>query len=801
MRCQWRTALVGTVITVALLMIAGVGTGNSGRHLVFYALLQTSIGCVSAFLCNVNTEYSRMSFDMFKRVKLAAKQSRKLLHTLIPPNVLQRLASRSDDIGILATEIPHYKIMFMSIQDPQRKSAADRRRGTRCREDEEEEFNRLHQVYVDFDNAVANSGLFKYQHVGAFYIVTCSNAAEPFETEPLHTSPDAEGGQRPAGREVCSHATAMVRLARQLAGIARQHGFKIRVGMHAGDAAGAVVGKLRSFYCIYGKSINAASRLCQHTDPDQMQCSAAFLTCLQDEGAAAAGSCGQRGPWPFPGVEFEPRGRTLFKGFSRSLQIFGANIPCIDEHELATGKQPSGLMNSLSTGASKAEIFHVDAIGSRFEEGVVTDVDARATLGNELDVKCADGGQVQLFYVGAFENRMPERPRANANRNEPAERRSDGVGVCRPSVNVILSLSGDADLSAESKALLNDKTVDTSQRVVSFGFDDASTEERFMEDEAGSLKCRVGAGVIVHVLGIIFQLVLMRDPPHTLHFNVLGRDLEAAHERVSRVLLLHLAVQNVVSLFVVLALWRGPARWTEGLGLLLALLRLVWLVVSITVCRIWPMKHYLLTFASLYSLSQLVIVSCSMRPYTICWALSHLLYIAMYHQSRTFITVAFVVRFIGTSISLWVFNMWAEDARRRRWLVYRVFRLEMKRLNDILGDLLPLWSVDARTSASSALGAGDGILPHQERLHPSFDMLLTLSSHMSTCSHRQALVLQLDIVGFTALSQRITPMQLAQVLLCVFFRAAEQLVACETTYYADACRVAESTAGSWMGSV
>jgi len=793
---------VGTIITVALLMIAGVGTGNFGRHLVFYALLQTSIGCVSAFLCYVNTQYSRMSFAMFKRVKLAAKQSRKLLHTLIPPNVLQRLASRSDDshdTGMLAAEIPHCKIMFMSMHDPQRKrSAADRRRGMRCREDEVEEFNRLHQVYVDFDNAVANSGLFKYQHVGAFYIVTCSNAAEPFEPQPQHTSLETEGGQRPAGREVCSHATDMVRLARQLAGVARQHGFQIRVGMHAGDAAGAVVGKLRSFYCIYGKTMNAASRLCQHTDPDQMQCSAAFLACLQDEGAAAGAlSCGQRGPWPFPGVEFEPRAPTLFKGFSRSLEIFGA--PCIDQHELAAGKQQSGLMDSLSTGPSKAEIFNVDAFGSRFEERVVTDVDVRAALGNELDVKCADGGQVQLFNVDAFENIMPERPRANANRNEPARPRSDGVR--RPSVDIILSLSGDADLSAESKALLNDKTVATSQRVVSFGFDDASTEERFMEDEAGNLKFRVGAGVIVHVLGIIFQLVLMRDPPHALHFNVLGRDLEAAHERASRVLLLHLAVQNLVSLLVVLALWRAPARWTESLGLLLVLLRLVWLVVSITVCQIWPMKQYLLTFASLYSLSQFVIVSCSMRPYTICWAVSHLLYIAMYHQSRKFITVAFVFRFLCTSISIWFFNMWAEDARRRRWLLHRVFHLEMKRLSNILGDLLPLWSVDARTSASSALGAGDGIWPHQECLRPSLDMLLTLSSQMSTCSHRQALVLQLDIVGFTGLSQRITPLQLAQVLLSVFSRAAEQLIACETTRYADAWRERESTAGSWMCSV
>jgi hypothetical protein len=36
-------------------------------------------------------------------VKLAANQSQRALYTLIPPNVLARLACHSDDMGILAT--------------------------------------------------------------------------------------------------------------------------------------------------------------------------------------------------------------------------------------------------------------------------------------------------------------------------------------------------------------------------------------------------------------------------------------------------------------------------------------------------------------------------------------------------------------------------------------------------------------------------------------------------------------------------------------------------------------------------
>ena len=48
--------------------------------------------------------------------------------------------------------------------------------------DDSAEFQRLNAVYVDFDEAVGESGLYKYQHVGPWYIIACPNAAEPFDT-------------------------------------------------------------------------------------------------------------------------------------------------------------------------------------------------------------------------------------------------------------------------------------------------------------------------------------------------------------------------------------------------------------------------------------------------------------------------------------------------------------------------------------------------------------------------------------------------------------------------------------------
>ena len=52
---------------------------------------------------------------------------------------------------------------------------------TQTRTGDKEEFYRLNHVYLDFDEAVHASVLYKYQHVGDWYIVACPNAAEPFD--------------------------------------------------------------------------------------------------------------------------------------------------------------------------------------------------------------------------------------------------------------------------------------------------------------------------------------------------------------------------------------------------------------------------------------------------------------------------------------------------------------------------------------------------------------------------------------------------------------------------------------------
>ena len=51
-------------------------------------------------------------------------------------------------------------------------------------------FRRLHALFSKFDDAVQRRGMFKYQHVGPWYIVACPRAANPFDPAPAGVEVD-----------------------------------------------------------------------------------------------------------------------------------------------------------------------------------------------------------------------------------------------------------------------------------------------------------------------------------------------------------------------------------------------------------------------------------------------------------------------------------------------------------------------------------------------------------------------------------------------------------------------------------
>ena len=161
----------------------------------------------------------------------------------------------------------------------------------------EHKFQWLSGLFALLDEVVAASGHFKYQHIGSHYIVTCPRAAAPF----------AEG----AGGEECPYPlhylTSMITLGMRMLEVMQEYSgapaaagagepdlnadsavssFFLRIGIAHGEAAGAVVGKRRPFYCVYGDTINTAARLCMLSKPGCIHANANLMTSLRQASAA-----------------------------------------------------------------------------------------------------------------------------------------------------------------------------------------------------------------------------------------------------------------------------------------------------------------------------------------------------------------------------------------------------------------------------------------------------------------------------------------------------------------------------------
>ena len=430
MRSNWRTALMGTSVTLVLLVSISLALGQPGRQLFYFAALHTCVGCVTAVLCYRSTQESRKTWLMVKHVKLAARQSRKSLHTLIPPNVLTRMASHSHDMGILGAEIEHCTVMFVAFEgqgNGQRPEYGATGPPGALLHDDVSAFIRLHSVLLEFDEAVADSKLYKYQHVGEFYIITCTRAAEPFKVVEKSPETDATcraGGDTPHN----SNAADMVSLAVQLGSIARRHGFWLRVGIHSGNAAGAVVGKVRAFYCIYGHTVNTASRLCKDADKGRVNCSQEFMRCLEAE--RAAGICR-----PGATLAFQPRGRIHLKGIRHGIDTFSAS--------LGAEQSSRGRLPKVEACADEA-LFNVDAFWRKGGEDCISPPQRAYP-----EIAVAEASEQELFFnVDAFLGSGTDvRKDLSAGQQRRKRRRSSGrIDMLDSLYGNLSALSKDADL-------------------------------------------------------------------------------------------------------------------------------------------------------------------------------------------------------------------------------------------------------------------------------------------------------------------------------------------------------------------
>ena len=196
--------------------------------------------------------HAKIEFKSWLKALSLSRRTTALVTTLLPPNVLRLLREQTtpspspggrEDSGRLVElekEIDGDALVLFCRLPPLRTL------GTA-----QEAFCLLNEIFAEFDDQVTRFHFFKYHHIFETYIVCSPSAA-------LAPSPHASS----------AHETRqMLLLAENLQQIAARYvdacgaPLFLHCGMAAGPLVGKMVGKTKSFWCLFGNPINLAARL------------------------------------------------------------------------------------------------------------------------------------------------------------------------------------------------------------------------------------------------------------------------------------------------------------------------------------------------------------------------------------------------------------------------------------------------------------------------------------------------------------------------------------------------------------